>query len=485
MDKRVVYVLIMVLVITFVFQNESGYAKDDSKTLDCSYAKVCRVIPESELSRLTQQDHFNPIYLSNGLVQYASLSNHFDMGYWYRNYDSNDGQPEVYELIPERIVIAKDSYTYIPQMGMAWYEDKLVYSQSLEYETKNKDRSVLLPKRHPRRTIRLEDIPDEPLPYMYYYYKEQENIYRTYSRDGDKMFHWLFTPSISEDKVIIHILSLNINTMIPYEIPEEIEHDNKNITRPADIDWIEGEKVILKKIILNSEKLFQEGEGNTEWNIHTIWNYRYLIEKEDGEYWFDGDKVSFSWSCYRWGHMQCNNPNLIKEGREYYVDPAINLYEMNDSDQFFDTLVLISIPPYGELKRDHLALLERRIKDGQVKIVEGVIQRGYKEKSWENPGVVAVIRLFKLDNGTYRQMNRELPPIGTKIRAYYYTAKYREKIGWNYVDNCGNETRLSDPMAIQDTETGMFWYFNMQQEWLDEGFFPESYWREKLFTNSK
>ena len=449
-----------------VFAQEETY--EEIVYCDNQSDRSCEILSARTIEFLKDKSNRWDYFLSYGENNYSIR------GIWYT---------KPFDPIPSEIHIAKDSYTSLPQMGIFWWKDHLVYYQSGWLRGNN------TPLTNPGDPIILktEDINDD-------------TWFVSYSWNGSAIMTWNVGVSLDDFDLVIHINQFMMQTLTPTgKLPPYTEY---SYDYPADNNWIPGEELEVLGVYTNTRTVpdvyltnwedldwyfedqiaelraqgvtesdiwstiksrYQNDEEvlemlkpwynykNTMWKVSRTWVDNYLIGWHGGfVYRYAEDNIMTSRACSEEEH--CYSTSFTpKVGQILFVYPytlediqSWKEYENGDHVDLSNLWLFDVYPGRKILARDQ-ELLDRKISMGEVSRLVATIT------GWNEDGKI------QTDKGLLNLSVSVMPPIGTQITAWIYNedaeAKYYSR---------GELT--GKVMALFDDQ-GLIWFFNNDAEY--------------------
>ena len=450
MFKRFVFALAIALVVLAAMPVHPAYAQETvHPAVTCSEGTPCVVLTQTEIASLGQEAADWNLYLSYGehnfKYTFAWVRPENPAG-WYSFGPT--------ELVPSKIRIPRDSFTSVPQMGIYWWKDQLVYHQP--GRLLNGEINTLLTSPGPLTTVLETNI---PMPNWNDDYAWDDNrIYTTYAWDGSRIYTWWFVPELTAEELVLHILDLRVGFLTPVtNVPTHVDFVYDS---PADVDWVPGEELAVVSVNTNAravpETSIYEGETyhnyeSTLWRATWQWTDNFVFRRAaDGSLYRISDRnIMTSRACAP--DEQCYTTGYYpKAGENVYVYPY-TLWDIADSKEYGDpeyaNLWLFNVSPARDILPQDQVLINQRLAAGEVELVEATVI---------GPLDDGKTKLINTSQGPLDLPISYMPPIGTKVIAYIYNenANTPYTVGWRV-------------MALFDltSKTGKLWFFNSDAEY--------------------
>lgn len=428
----------------------------------------CEILSEAALVDLESISKFW-MYQSYGMYDFRI------QGVWYTR---------AVDPIPDEIHIDRDSFTSIPQLGIYWWKDRLVYHES--GWTYDDD----IPLTNPNKAEELS-----------VYELSEERRLVTYQWDGAKTLTWNFDVELTDTEIVIKVNQFMVQFMYPVDTLPYFTQETYDL--PANVDWVSGEELRVVAVHKNSRTIpstweekwlwedvswlyeddlneliangtdeteameiintkFQKDANkyrgvfpnykNTLWSVTQEWIDGYTFERQDGSLVrISEDNLMTSRACTEEEHCYSTSYNL-SVGDLVYVYP----YTLEDIWNSLDyengayaNLWVFNVSPARDVTLADKTLLVHRMQAGEVTRIDGVISEpedidgdGELDITYEDGTMI-----LPLHTGY-------MPPVGTSFHGYIYT----ESAVIPH-DNAP-EGRV---MALFD-EDNMLWYFNNSGE---------------------
>jgi hypothetical protein len=480
---RIVIVLGMVLAgLTGNFRQ----AHAEYGELNC-YASPCQILGAKFFTYVKEQSQIDKNkywYLINGanIYQYYLLSIYDISGY---NESNLVGQ------IPFEVIIPRNSDTSVPQMGLFWRQDQLITSAPGGYI--GGESLIPMPAARPKVTITTRK---EIAGHKEY---NPQNQLVSYSYAGSELLTWYFIPEINEAKVILHIIKIDAGYLTPTnKVPVNLAPQFNSLD---ELDIYPGEELTVTRTIYTTEivplgyyfewkweyypydeyyqRLLKEGVNEDvaaikttmlfqtdvrknsqfyQYYDNTTWQFAYTMiagfefERASGDKFAFTDRVIARRACTPDEYCSTTS-SLPAVNRKYYAEQA--LFDKADGDY----LHLIDVYPGLDILPRDQEVLDKRVKDGQVRIETAVIESPVPIDRDGNGHPETF--LIGTDKGSVDLPAMFSPPLGTEVTIYYYQDDFHPKYeNWKV-------------MALFD-EAGKLWYFNTMAEY-GFSFEPETY----------
>ena len=468
-----VLMALIVLISALAAAAHPAYAQEEAtNVVYCSEQenRSCEVISAEIIGKFEEEANFW-MYLTYGVHNFRVN------GVWYTR---------TVDPIPTEIHIDRDSYTSIPQMGIFWQQDSLVYNQvGWAY-----DNDVPLTNPNAQQVFTADELSSEPM-------------LVTYQWDGAKTLTWNINVAISDEEIIIRVNQFMVQFMYP--ISQLPSYERQTYTLPADIEWVSGEELEvvavhkfsrtvpatwtetylwedvswmyednLSRLIAGgmnkglAEDIVQaqfEADAdqyrgtfpnyeNTLWRVTWEWEDGYTFQRRDGSLIkISDDNLMTSRACTKEEH--CYSRGFTPEvGQTLYVDPYTiwNIADWKDykggTRKDLANLRLINVSPARDILPQDWELLQKRWRHAEVDPFFATIT------GWVYDGSFMKI---ETDQGPLNLRASVSPPIGTKIAAYIYNQSASAK---HY-----NPGELTGRVMVLFDDQGKLWFFNNSIEY--------------------